>query len=94
MVKVAKLAVPRVSVRQLSDEEYSMLVSEIKAEMLKKEPDVMHLKELAHITYVKCRSWISSTPSHKLSMAGVLDQFLCFRLPDILLQGMVHSVSG
>lgn len=85
-VKVAKLTVHNVSAPQLSEEDYEKHVSELKLEMVKKEPDVEHLKELARITYTKRRSWVDGTPSHELSMRGILDQFPCFRLPELLLQ--------
>jgi len=85
-VKVAKLAVPHVASEQLSDEQYEEHITNVKLEMSKKEPNIDHLKELAHATYVRRRSWIDSTPSHDLRLTGVLDKFPCFKLPDLLLQ--------
>jgi len=84
--KVAKLAVPHAATEQLSDEQYDEHITNVKLEMSKKEPDIVHLKELARATYVRRRSWIDSTPSQDLRLTGVLEKFPCFKLPELLLQ--------
>ena len=72
-LKFVKVASVCQTSRQLSEDEYSRYISDIKAESSKQVPDVQHLKELTLITYSNRRRWIDNTPSSQLRMATVFE---------------------
>jgi len=73
-------------VHELSEELYKKHVAELKREACKSKPDVNHMKFLLQQTHHNRRAWIDSKPSAELRLATVVDEYPCFRIPDVVLE--------
>lgn len=97
-MKMVKMSNPAKH-RTITESEYSQFVAELKAEAAKRSPDLEHSKELLGATFDLRRQWIDKTPSDKLTMSSILEEFPCLKSPPMLKEELalvkgLESVSG
>jgi len=72
--------------QEVSEEVYKRHVGELKREAVKAKPDMNHMKFLLQQTHHNRRAWIDTKSSAELRLATVVDEYPCFRMPEMLLE--------